>query len=75
MLERCKSKEVELMARMYDHVSKTFVKGFNLLQLGWTDRVSFFPVNSALMSLANEENRFAQANVLKTSARTCSCKR
>ncbi len=50
MLQRNKGKEVELMARIYDHVSKSFVKGFNLLQLGWTDGVSIFPVNSALMS-------------------------
>lgn len=42
MLERAKGKEVELMSRQYDHVSKTFVKGFNLLQVGWTNGVSFF---------------------------------
>lgn len=42
MLERAKGKEVELMSRQYDHVSKTFVKGFNMLQVGWTDGVSFF---------------------------------
>lgn len=56
MLQRNKGKEVELMARIYDHVSKSFVKGFNLLQLGWTDGVSIFPVNSALMSSSKYDN-------------------
>ena len=60
MLERAKGKEVEPMSRQYDHVSKTFVKGFNMLQIGWTDGVSFFPVNSALMSSKREENRYCE---------------
>lgn len=75
MLQRNKGKEVELMARIYDHVSKSFVKGFNLLQLGWTDGVSIFPVNSALMSSSKYENRYAEANELKANARTCGGKR
>ena len=74
MLQRNKGKEVELMARIYDHVSKSFVKGFNLLQLGLTDGVSIFPVNSALMS-SKYENRYAEANELKANARTCGRKR
>lgn len=75
MLQRNKGKEVELMARIYDHVSKSFVKGFNLLQLGWTDGVSIFPVNSALMSSSKYENRYTEANELKADARTCGGKR
>lgn len=75
MLQRTKGKEVELMARLYDHVSKRFVKGFNLLQLGWTDGVSIFPVNSALMSSSKYENRYAEANEQKSDSRSCGGKR
>ena len=50
MLQRNKVKEVKIMARIYDHVFKSFVKGFNLLLLGWTNGVSIFSVNSALKS-------------------------
>ncbi len=75
MLERSKGKEVELMARIYDHVSKSFVKGFNLLQLGLTYGVSIFPVNSALMSSSKYENRYAEANEIKSNLRTCGGKR
>ena len=71
MLQRNKGKEVELMANIYNHVSKSFVKGFNLLQLGRTDGVSIFPVNSALMSYSKYENQYAEANELKANARTC----
>ena len=60
MLQRTKGKEVELMARHFDHVSRSFIKGFNLLQLAWTDGVSIFPVNSALMSSSKNENRYGQ---------------
>lgn len=75
MLERAKGKEVELMSRQYDHVSKTFVKGFNMLQIGWTDGVSFFPVNSALMSSKREENRYCEVKEEKSDPRTCGGKR
>lgn len=61
MLESRKGKEVELLSRQYDHVSKTFIKGFNCLQLGWSDGVSYVPVASALLSTPKEENRYCEA--------------
>ena len=63
------------MARIYDHVFKSFVKGFNLLLLGWTNGVSIFSVNSALKSSSKYENWYAEANELKANARTCDGKR
>ena len=45
------------------------------MQLGWTDGVSIFPVNSALMSSSKYENRYTEANELKADARTCGGKR
>lgn len=38
-----------------------FVKGFTCLQLGWTDGVSYFPVNSSLLSSSRDENRYLVA--------------
>lgn len=32
-----RSKKVELLAKVYDHVEHKFQKGFTLLTLGWSD--------------------------------------
>src|SRR5574344_1100820 len=63
VLERTKGKEVELLARIHDHVSQSFVKGFTCIQLGWTDGNSYIPVNNALLSSSKEENRYCEASV------------
>ncbi len=57
---RNRSKNVELLARIHDHVTHKFIKGFSLLTLGWSDVFSFVPVDFALLSLANETNRFCE---------------
>ena len=57
VIERERSKKVELLARVYDHVIGKTVKGFNLLMLGWTDHYSFIPVGFNMMSSAKEKNR------------------
>lgn len=57
---RNRSKKVELLARIHDHVSHRFVKGFSLLTLGWSDGFSFIPVDFALLSSAKKENRYAE---------------
>lgn len=35
LFSRNRSKKVELRARIYDHVSGTYVRGFRMLTLGW----------------------------------------
>ena len=37
VVKRNRSKSVELLARVYDHVEHRFQKGFTLLTLGWSD--------------------------------------
>ena len=37
VIKRNRSKSVELLARVYDHVEHKFQKGFTLLTLGWSD--------------------------------------
>lgn len=46
VIKRNRSKKVELLARVYDHVEHKFQKGFTLLTLGWTDGYSFIPCRS-----------------------------
>ena len=58
---RNRSKAVELLARVYDHVFHEFVRGFNLLALGWSDGFSFVPVSFTLLSSAKKSNRYQEA--------------
>ena len=57
-VSRNRSKKVELLARVYDHVHHRFLKGFQLLTLGWSDGFSFVPLDFAMMSSAKEDNRY-----------------
>ena len=57
LFSRSRSKKVELLARVYDHVSHKFVRGFRMLTLGWSDGNSFVPVAFSLLSSENERNR------------------
>ena len=61
VLPRNRSKSVELLARVYDHVSQQYLRGFNLLALGWTDGFSFVPVAFNLLSSAKKQNRYQEA--------------
>ena len=54
---RLRSKKVELMAWVFDHVSGKKLRGFNLLTLGWTDGFSFFPVAFNMLSSAKAAKR------------------
>ncbi|MBS6063267.1 IS4 family transposase [Criibacterium bergeronii] len=56
------SKNVELLAKVFDHAGHSFVKGFTMLTLGWTDGYSFVPVGFNLLSSAKESNRYQEAN-------------
>jgi hypothetical protein len=50
--DRNRSKNVELLARCFDHSSlkKRFYKGFRMLTLGWSDGHTFMPVDFSLLS-------------------------
>ena len=56
LFERPKSKKVELLARVFDHTSHTYKRGFRLLTLGWSDGNTFLPVSSRLMSSEKSSN-------------------
>ncbi len=61
VVTRNRSKKVELLALIFDHVIGKSVRGFNLLTLGWTDGFSFIPVAFNMLSSAKQEKRFAEA--------------
>lgn len=60
--ERERSKKVELLSWVYDHAKRRkCVKGFRMLSLGWSDGVTFMPINASLMSTENEKTRLNPA--------------
>ncbi len=60
VIKRNRSKKVELLSRVYDHVEHRFQKGFALLTLGWSDGYSFIPVGFNLLSSARKSNRYQE---------------
>jgi len=60
VIGRGRSKSVELLAFVFDHVTGKSVRGFNLLTLGWTDGFSFIPVAFNMLSSAKREKRFKE---------------
>ena len=56
---RDRSKRVELLARVHDHNTKRYHRGFRMLTLGWSDGNSFVPMLFSMLSSAKEENRLA----------------
>lgn len=57
VINRNRSKRVELLAFIFDHVIGRSVKGFNLLTIGWTDGYSFIPVAFNMLSSAKAGKR------------------
>lgn len=62
VIKRNRSKKVELLARVYDHVEHKFQKGFTLLTLGWSDGYSFIPVGFNMLSSAAKSNRYQEVS-------------
>lgn len=57
LYSRNRSKAVELLARVRDHVENKYVRGFRMLTLGWSDGNTFLPVAFSLLSSEKERNR------------------
>ncbi len=60
VVTRNRSKAVELLARVYDHVDHKYKRGFTMLTLGWSDGYSFIPVGFNLLSSAKKSNRYQE---------------
>ena len=60
VIKRNRSKAVELLARIYEHVEHRYQKGFTMLTLGWSDVYSFLPVCFNMLSSAKKSNRYQE---------------
>ena len=72
--DRSRSKVVELLAWVHDHNANRSLKGFKLLTLGWSDGVSFLPLDFVLCSSAKASNRL-QGIRKEVDKRCCGYKR
>jgi len=72
--DRSRSKGVELLARVFDHCTKRYLKGFRLLTVGWSDGASLVPLDFALLSSADRSNRY-QGITKVIDKRSCGYKR
>jgi hypothetical protein len=64
LFSRNRSKNVELLAKVFDHTSHKFCKGFRMLTMGWTDGSTFMPVSFNLMSSPKDENVLCKATTM-----------
>ncbi len=62
LYDRNRSKKVELLSRVYDHMTHKYVKGFKMLTLGWSDGATFLPVAFSLSSSRHNEKILCPAN-------------
>jgi len=72
--DRSRSKVVELLAWVHDHNAKRSLKGFKLMTLGWSDGVSFLPLDFILCSSAKASKRL-QGIRKEVDKRCCGYKR
>jgi hypothetical protein len=66
--DRNRSKQVELLTKVYDHAKHTFTSGFRLLTLGWSDGNSFIPINFSLLSSKEKAKQLAAAKTVSDTA-------
>ncbi len=62
IIPRDRSKNVKLLARVHDHTSNRYKKGFTMLTLGWSDGYSFIPTDFAMLSSRSKSNRYQETN-------------
>lgn len=61
LCKRPRSKKVELLARLFDHIDGRFKWGLSMLTLGWTDGNTFLPVAFRMLASSKESNRYCEA--------------
>ena len=62
LFDRSRSCKTELLARVFDHCSMKYKRGYRMLTLGWSDGNSFVPVNHCLISAAEDKNLLCEAS-------------
>jgi hypothetical protein len=71
---RNRSKKVELLSRCKDHSENRYYKGFTLLNMGWSDGVTFMPVDFRLVASGNDRN-LLEGSYIKEDNRTVATRR
>lgn len=61
LFDRSRSGKTELLAKVFDHCTMKYKRGFRMLTLGWSDGNSFVPVNHCLLSAADDKNLLCDA--------------
>ena len=61
LFDRSRSKKTELLAKVFDHCSMKYKRGYRMLTLGWSDGNSFVPINHCLLSAADDRNLLCDA--------------
>ncbi len=56
VIDRSRSKHTELLAKVFDHCSHKYLKGFCYLPLAWSDGISTIITDFAMMSSKKDEN-------------------
>lgn len=64
LFSRNRSKKVELLAKVFDHTTHKYCKGFRMLTLGWSDGNTFLPISFSLLSSQKDENVLCKATDL-----------
>ncbi|HHV19539.1 MAG TPA: transposase [Thermoanaerobacterales bacterium] len=64
LFSRNRSKKVELLAKVFDHTSHKFCKGFRMLTMGWSDGNTFIPVSFNLLSSPKDKNVLCEAKTV-----------
>jgi len=67
---RKRSKKVELLSRRHDHNNNQYVKGFDLLTVGYSDGISFIPMAFSLQSSQEKNVRLQEAVPISTNEHT-----
>ena len=57
--DKSRSKKLELLSKIYDHVEQKYVRGFRMLTLAFTDGTSLIPLDFALLG---SKKRLCEAN-------------
>lgn len=71
---RNRSKKVELLSRVKDHATNTFIRGFRMETAAISDGYSLLPIDFALLANASEEKRFCAMRT-DIDKRTCGYQR
>ena len=73
-ISRPRSKNVELLAKVFDHTTGRYLRGFRMLTMAWSDGSTLLPLDFALLSSTKKKNRY-QETAKNLDKRTCGARR